>query len=140
MQTIQLGEMAIDIPSFLDWRVDDGTLVAYLPGTDFANLRFTLLSISESGGVPVPGAGVRFVTSRCAEANAKLEKSGETVWYCYTQAASDGTEGSLMHFWNVGLDAHVLIISCFVEAEMAQTEETDSVLSSVGPAIRSFRR
>jgi len=39
-QIIQLGDTAIEIPSGLDWTDDEGTLVAYLPKTDFAKLRF----------------------------------------------------------------------------------------------------
>jgi hypothetical protein len=38
------------------------------------------------------------------------------------------------------MDAHMLIISCFVDAEMEQSEETASVLSCVEPTIRSFRK
>ena len=139
MQTIQLGDTAIEIPSNLDWRDDEGTLVAYLPKTDFANLRFTLLSIKDKSGNPSPGAGVRTVISRCNESKGKLEKYGETVWYYKEEIASEGGKGSLMHYWYVGMDEYMLIISCFVDAKMAQSEKTAAVLNSVGPIIRSFR-
>ena len=139
MMTIQLGDTAIDIPSRLEWRDDDGTLVAYLPQTDFANLRFSLLSTRDQAGNPVAGAGVRSVKNSCAEANGKLQTNGDTVWYSYTKPASEGAEGSLMYFWSVGMDAYQLIISCFVDATMQDSAETAFVLSSVEPTIRSFR-
>ena len=140
IQTIQLGETAIDIPTSLDWRDDEGTLVAYLPGTDFANLRFTLLSIRERSGDLVPRGGLRAVMNRCIESKGTLKKSGETVWFYWAEPASEGSEGSLMHYWYAGLDAHMLIISCFVDAEMKQSEDADIVLSSVERTIGSFRK
>jgi hypothetical protein len=140
MQTIQLENTAIEIPSNLDWRDDEGTLVAYLPKTDFANLRFTLLSIKDTDGNPSPGAGVRTVMNRCDESNAKLERHGETVWYYATETATEGAKGSLMHYWYVGMDAYMLIISCFVDAKMAKSAKTAAVLASVEPTIRSFRK
>jgi hypothetical protein len=139
MQTIQLGDTAIEIPSNLDWRDDEGTLVAYLPKTDFANLRFTLLSIKDKSGNPSPSAGVRTVTRRCHESNGKLERYGDTVWYYKAEIASEGANGSLMHYWYVGMDAYMLIISCFVDAKMAHSAKTAAVLASVGSTIRSFR-
>lgn len=140
MQTIQLGDTAIEIPSNLDWRDDDGTLVASLPKTDFANLRFSLLSVKDKDGNPSPGAGVRAVTNRCDESNARLERHAETVWYYETKTATEGAKGSLMHYWYVGMDQHMLIISCFVDAKMAKSAKTAAVLLSVVPTIRSFRK
>jgi hypothetical protein len=88
MPSIQIGETVIDIASTLDWRIDEGTVVAYLPETDFANLRFSLLSVRDDDGNLVRGAGVRSVTNRCAEFEANLERSGHTVWFCYTRPAT----------------------------------------------------
>jgi len=140
MQVIQIGETAIDIPSTLDWRDDEGTVVAYLPETDFANLRFSLLSVRDESGNLVADAGVRSVTKRCAEFDAHLEAADHLVWFHYTKPATEGSPGSLMHYWYVGMDAYMLIVSCFVEATMEGDPNTVSVVSSVEPAIRSFRK
>ena len=139
-QIIQLGDTAIEIPSELDWTDDEGTLVAYMPKTDFDNLRFTLLSITDKSGNLSSGAGVRSVMRRCDESNGKLERHGETVWYHETEAATEATKGSLMHYWYVGMDAYLLVVSCFMDASKAKSAEAGAVLSSVIPAIRSFRR
>jgi hypothetical protein len=45
-----------------------------------------------------------------------------------------------MHYWYVGMDAYMLIISCFVDATMQASEATSVVLSTVEPTIRSFRK
>ena len=44
-----------------------------------------------------------------------------------------------MHFWYVGMDAYMLVVSCFVDASTAKSVEAGAVLSSVMHAIRSFR-
>ena len=136
--SVEIGETIVDIPSMLEWRDDDGTLVAYLPGTNFANLRFTLLTIERKDG-NLDG-GVRAITRRAAEDGAKLETSGRKVWYYTTEPASEGSEGSRMHYWRVGMDDHMLVISCFVDSEMQDSAEAASVLSCVQPAIHSFRK
>lgn len=140
MQVIQIGETAIDIPSMLDWRDDEGTVVAYLPETDFANLRFSLLSVRDESGNLIADAGGPFVTKRCAEFDAHLEAADQLVWFHYTKPATEGSQGSLMHYWYVGMNAYVLIISCFIEATMEGDPNTALVLSSVEPTIRSFRK
>jgi hypothetical protein len=139
VQTILLGDTAIEIPSFLEWRDDDGTLVAYLPETDYANLRFSLLSIKKDGG-DVPEAGVQDITRRCKEAGAVLESKNGKVWFYEQTRATEGSDGSVMHYWYVGLDAHLLIVSCFVDAKEAKNPNTVRVLGSVPAAIDSFRK
>jgi hypothetical protein len=140
VQTVLLGDTAIDIPAFLTWRDDDGTLVAYVPNTDYANLRFSLLSVTNDAGNYVPGAGTRSIMRRCKEAGAALQDEDGKVWFYSQAAASEGSPGSLVHFWHVGMDAHVLVISCFIDSAEAENPAARKVLASVPATIDSFRR
>jgi hypothetical protein len=140
MQTVVLGDTAVDIPSFLEWRDDDGTMVAYLPRTDYANLRFTLLSVKNDAGAYVPEAGARSIMRRCKEAGAVLENKQGKVWFYSQEQASEGSSGSVMHYWYVGMDAHMLIISCFIDSKESANPNATKVLASVPATIDSFRQ
>ncbi len=94
VQTIWLNDTAIDIPPFLEWRDDDGTLVAYLPKTDYANLRFSLISIKNDAGGYVPEAGVQTIMRRCEEAGAVLESKNGKVWFYKQEEATEVRKGA----------------------------------------------
>jgi hypothetical protein len=67
MQTFGIGAVAFEIPDFLDARDDDGTLVAYPPETDYANVRFTVSTVVKEGK-PAPGAAERFIREKVQNA------------------------------------------------------------------------
>ena len=139
MQTVLLGDTAIDIPSFLEWRDDEGTLVAHIPRTDYANLRFSLLSVKNDAGAYVPEAGIRSIRRRCKEAAAVLESKEGKVWFYSEAPATEGSAGSVMHYWYVGMDAHMLVISCFIDSKESKNPNAARVLASVPATIDSFR-
>ncbi len=45
-----------------------------------------------------------------------------------------------MHYWYVGMDAHVLVISCFIDAMESKNTSATRVLDSVSSTIDSFRK
>ncbi len=139
MQTFSIGNTRIDLPDFLETRIEDDTLVAFPPHTDFANLRFTLVSVTKEGQ-EVAGAGEKMIRECAAEAKAQLHESRDRVWYHVTKPASEGSAGSLMHYWYVGMGGHSLVVSCFVDAAQSAHPLAQRVLASVEPAILSFRR
>jgi hypothetical protein len=139
LQKFRIGSMAIDLPSFLETRIEDDTLVAFPPRTDFANLRFDVVSVSKDGA-EVAGAGEEMIREGALEAGAQLCEDRGRVWYHVIEPASEGSAGSLMHYWYVGLGGHSLVVSCFVDAAESSHPLTQSVLASVQPAIDSFRR
>ena len=139
MQTFSIGCTAVDLPDFLETRFEEDTLVAYPPRTDFANLRFTVISIKKDGR-EVAGAGEKLIRKLAAEIKAKLHEENGRVWYQLTDIASEGSAGSQMHYWYVGLGGHSLVVSCFVDASRSTEPMTHRVLASVEPAIQSFRR
>jgi len=139
MRTFSIGSTKIDLPDFLETRIEDDTLVAFPPRTDFANLRFTLINVTRDGQ-PVADAGVKMIRERAAEAKAQLHEGSDRVWYHVTESASEGSAGSLMHYWYVGMDGHTLVVSCFVDATRSSHPVAQRVLASVEPAIHSFRR
>ena len=138
MRTFSIGSTKIDLPGFLETRVENDTLVAFPPRTDFANLRFTVISVTKDGQA-VGGAGERMIRERAIEAKAQLHEAGDRVWYHVAEPASGGSPGSLMHYWYVGMGGHSLVVSCFVDAAKSNDPLAQRVLASVEPAIQSFR-
>src|SRR5438034_90007 len=67
MRTFSIGSTKIDLPGFLETRVENDTLVAFPPRTDFANLRFTVISVTKDGEA-VGGAGEKMIRERAIEA------------------------------------------------------------------------
>jgi hypothetical protein len=139
MQTFSIGSTAIDLPDFLETRIEDDTLVAFLPRSDFANLRFTVISVTKEGQ-EVAGAGERFIRKQATERKAELHEGNDHVWFYVTQPASEGSAGSLMHYWYVGHGGYSLVVSCFVDSARSTDPLAQRVLASVEPAIQSFRR
>src|SRR5262249_10782380 len=134
-----IGGTKIDLPDFLDTRIEDDTLVAFPPRSDFANLRFTVITVTKDGQA-VPNAGETMIRERAIEAQAQLHEGSDRVWYNVTEPASEGSAGSLMHYWYVGMDGHLLVVSCFVDAMKSSHPVAQRVLASVEPAVQSFRR
>jgi len=141
MQTFLIGDVAFEIPDFLDTRIEeeDGTLVAYLPESDYANLRFTLSTIWRDGELSV-GAGDRFIRRTAAKENCDLRETDGKVWFTYAKPATEGSPGSIMTFWEVGLGAHFMVISCFIDSAVGDPVMKQQVLDSVPDSIRSLRR
>jgi len=139
VKTFRIGSTAVDLPAFLETRVEDDTLVANPPRANFANLRFTVITVTKDGK-EFAGAGERLIRKRAAEAKAELHEGSNRVWYHMTQPASEGSAGSLMHYWYVGMGGRTLVVSCFVDAAKSSDPLAQRVLASVEPAIQSFRR
>lgn len=134
MKTYSIGSTKIDLPDFLETRVEEDTLVAFPPRTDFANIRFTVISITKD-----ERAGERLIRNEAAENKQELHEGNGRVWYQTTEQASEGSAGSLMHYWYVGLGGHALVASCFVDATRTNDPLARRVLDSVEPAIQTFR-
>ena len=140
MQTFSIGSTAVDLPDFLETRIEEDTLVAYPPRADFANLRFTVTSVTKKDRQEVVSAGERLIRKQAAERKVELHEGNGRVWFRFTEPASEGSAGSLMHFWYVGLGGYFMVVSCFVDAARSTDPLAQRVLASVEPAIQSFRR
>ena len=138
MQTFGIGAVSFEIPDFLDARDEDGTLVAYPPGTDFANLRFTVTTVVKNGE-PSPGAAERFIRKKASEEHTELHEAEGKVWYTHSQASTGGSPGSTITFWYVGLGARMIVISCFIDSQEGDAAVKQGVLDSILATIRSFR-
>jgi hypothetical protein len=139
MRAISIGTVTFDIPDWLDARDDDGTLVAYPPKTDYANLRVSVSTIASENGKPSIGTGERIVRSIAANEGAELREEAGKVWYSYSQPASDGSPGSTITFWQIGVGAHTVVLSCFIDSTEGDTATKERVRNAVLPLIRSFR-
>jgi plastocyanin len=139
MRAISIGAVKFDIPDWLDARDDDGTLVAYPPETDYGNLRVSVSTIATEDGKPSLGAGERIVRSNAAKEQRQLHKENSEVWYSYSQAALDGSPGSTITFWHVGVGAHTAVLSCFIDSAEGDAVTKQRVMDVVVPLIRSLR-
>ena len=138
MRTLSIGAVSFDVPEFLDLRDDDGTLVAYPPASDYANIRVSVSTIAKDG-MPSPGAGERITRSIAAKEQRDLSEDTGKVWYSYSQPASDGSAGRTITFWHVGVGAHKIVISCFLDSVEGEPAMKKRVIDSVVPLIHSFR-
>jgi hypothetical protein len=138
MPTLSIGAVSFDVPEFLDLRDDDGTLVAYPPASDYANVRVSVSTIAKDGE-PSPGAGERITRSIAAKEQRELSEEDGKVWYSYSQPASDGSTGSTITFWHIGLGAHTIVVSCFIDSVEGEPVMKNRVMDAVIPLIQSFR-
>lgn len=86
----------VDLPDFLETRIEEDTLVAYPPRTDFANLRFTVISVTKDGR-EIAGAGERLIRGQAAESRAELHGGNGRVWYHVAEPTSEG--GNQIFLW-----------------------------------------
>jgi hypothetical protein len=138
MPTLAIGAVSFDVADFLDLRDDDGTLVAYPPASDYANVRISVSTVAKDGKAS-PGAGERITRSIAAKEQRELREEDGKVWYSYSQPASDGFSGSTITFWHIGLGAHTIVVSCFIDSVEGEPAMKKRVIDSVVPLIHSFR-
>lgn len=138
MPAISIGAVNFELPDWLDARDDDGTLVAYPPRTDFANLRISVSTIATEDGRLSPGTGERIVRSIAAKEQKEVHRGDGKVWYSYSQPASEGSRGSVITFWKVGVGAHIVLVSCFLDLEEGDPATKQRVMKAVDPLIRSL--
>jgi hypothetical protein len=139
MRAISIGAVNFDIPDWLDARDDDGTLVAYPPETDYANLRVSVSTIATEDGKPLVDAGERITRSIAANEQRELHAEDGKVWYSYSQPASEGSLGSTITFWHVGVGAHTAVVSYFIDSQKGDSVTKERVMHTVIPLIQSFR-
>ncbi|QJE96823.1 hypothetical protein [Luteolibacter luteus] len=139
MNTFSIGNVEIDIAGYLDTRIEDGTLVAFFPESDFANARFTVVTVMRDGG-EVPRAAEKIMEDRAAKIGAKLHIEENFVWYYTVEIASEGTSGSKMHYWFVGMGGHAVVVSCFIDAAQSDSIDARRVLDSILVSVKSIRR
>jgi hypothetical protein len=138
MPTLAVGVVSFDVEDFLDLRDDDGTLVAYPPASDYANVRISVSTVAKDGK-PSLGAGERITRGIAAKEQKELREEDGKVWYSYSQPASDGSSGSTITFWHIGLGAHTIVVSCFIDSVEGEPAMKKRVIDSVVPLIHSFR-
>jgi hypothetical protein len=139
MKTFSIGDTLIDIADFLDTRIEDDTLVAFFPHSDFANARFTIVTVKKDGK-EVDKAGENIVRQRAEKLGAELYQEKNFVWYYTSESASEGSPGSLMHYWYIGMGGHVIIASCFIDSAYKDSSDAKRVLDSMLLSIKSIRR
>jgi hypothetical protein len=140
MRTLGIGSVMFDIPAWFEAHDDgDGTLVAYPPNSNYANIRVSVSTIATEDGKPSLDVGERIVRSRASKENRELHQDSGKVWYSWSQIASEGSAGSIITFWQVGVGAHMPLVSCFIDSEEGDASTKERIRQAVIPIIRSFR-
>jgi hypothetical protein len=132
MPNLAIGAVSFHVADFLDLRHDDGTLVAYPPASDYANVRISVSTVAKDGK-PSPGAGERITRSIAVKEQRELREEDGKVWYSYSEPASDGSSESTMTFWHIGLGTHTIVVSCLFDSVEGEPAMTKRVVDSVVP-------
>ena len=138
-ETFRIGRVLIDVADFLDTRIEQSTLVAYHPESDFANARFSIITVSKDG-VEVPCAAEDLMRERAEALGVELHEEDHFVWYYTTDPASEGAPGSMMHYWFVGMGGHAVLVTCFIDDLHNDVAEAKRVLDSISASVMSIRR
>ncbi len=139
MKTFSLGNTLIDVADFLETRIEEDTLVAYFPESDFANARFSKITLLKDGK-EVPDAGREMIEARAAKFGLDLNHEENSVWYYTSLDSTEGAPGSMMHYWYVGIASHVVVVSCFIDSATSDTEDVKRVLKSIPASVKSIRQ
>ncbi len=138
LRTLQLGNVLVDIFRDLAFRDDKGTLVAYAPDTDSANLRCSVISILKNGK-EIAGAGESEVREKADQGGGAVEeRHGKIVFYVVKPSSEDPK--STIHYWYVGMGGHYVIVTLFLDHAYVDDPRSKHVRESVDLLIRSLRR
>ena len=105
MRTLTIGAVSFDVPDFLDLRDDEGTLVAYPPASDYANVRVSVSTVAKDGK-PSPRAGERITRSVASKEQRDLHEKNGKVSYSYSNRQATVRPAARLHFGMLGSSAH----------------------------------
>ena len=137
-RTIQMDHVMFEIFSDLGYRDEEGTLVAFVPEQDFANLRCSVTSIFQKGA-EVREVAEREIPEIAEKAGTKHVTVGEK-FVARTKKTSSQDPESTVHFWHVGLGGHIAILSVFIDHRFVQDPRAKHVLDCAELLVQSFRR
>lgn len=138
LRTLQLGRVLVDIFSDLAFRDDKGTLVAYVPDTNFANLRCSVISILKNGK-EIVGAGESEVREKAEQADGAVEERDGKIVFDVVKPSSEDPK-STVHYWYVGMGGHYVIVTLFLDHAYVDDPRSKHVRESVDLLIKSLRR
>ncbi len=138
LRTLQLGGVLVDIFRDLTFRDDQGTLVAYVPNTDFANLRCSVISILKDGK-EIAGAAESEVREKAEQAGGAVEEKDGKIVFDVVKPSSEDPK-STVHYWYVGMGGHYVIVTLFLDQAYVDDPRSKRVRETVDLLIRSLRR
>jgi hypothetical protein len=137
-RTLQMDHVMFEVFDDLEYRDEDGTLVACAPDTDFANLRCSVNSVFQNG-VEVPGVAERMIPELALKADTTYETVGDKL-VVRTQKVSSQSSGGILYFCHIGLGGHIAVLSVFVDHRFADDPRAKHVLDCADLLVQSFRR
>ena len=137
-RTLQLDQVTFEIFADLEYRDEKGTLVAYAPNTDFANLRLSVTSIFKKG-VEVFEVAEREIPELAKNGGGTCDVVGDKFVFRTKEASSEDPESTIF-FWYVGLGGHIAVLSVFVDHRSAEDPRAKHVLACAELLVQSFRR
>ena len=142
LKEVQIGDgnLTLDLPShFTIESEEDKTTVAYDPAFTDAVARFSTLYITNELNPNVKGLALDHVTQSAKEKGYRLKKADDKLFYSHVEQSQQVDEPGNVHYWVIGLDNVVAIVSCWVSQEALNQPQAQDLLDSIEPAIHSLR-
>lgn len=137
-RTLHLDHVQFEIFSDLDFRDDNGTLVAHAPDTDLATLRCSVTSIYRNGE-EVRQVAEREIPEMAEKAGEQHEVIGEKFLFRICKASSEDPRDTI-HCWHLGLGGHIAVLTVFVDHRLQDDPRAKHVMDCADLLIRTFQR
>ena len=137
-RTFQMSGLYVSVLRELAYRDDEGTLVAYFPDTDFANLRCSTISITKNGS-EVLDAGPDTVREKAESSGVRVEKDGEKFLCSFVEPSSEDDRDEVQ-YWYVGIGGNVAIISLSVSHDYRDDPRAGRMREAAHSLVSSIRR
>ena len=137
-RTFQMSGLFVSVWRELETRDDEGTLVAHIPNTDFANLRCSTIQITDSGK-EILGAGSDAVREKAELVGVAIIVDGEKTLCTYSSPSSQDLRDAVQ-YWHVGLGGNVAIVSLFIDHRFQNDARIDLMRAAATDLVDSVRR
>lgn len=137
-RTLHLDHVQFDIFSDLDFRDDNGTLIAHAPDTDLATLRCSVTSVYRKGE-EVRQVAEREIPQLADESGGQHELIGEKFLFRTHKASSDDSRDTV-HYWHLGLGGHIAVVTVFVDHRLQDDPRARHVMDCADLVIQTFQR
>ena len=141
VRTVGIGDgtLLVDLPSFLlVEQEEDDIVLAYVPRKDYANLRFTILTIQTED--PTAARGEESVRKKALEKGSGVLEYGNKICLAYEDQSQQDGVPIVMKYWEVGMKNSLIIVSCCIDKDKLHDSIAIRVVNAVPGIIRSMRR
>ena len=142
LKEVQIGDgnLTLDLASYFQIESEENnTTVVYDPSFTDAIARFSTLYISDEHNPAAKELAIDRVTQSAREKGYKLKKFADKRFYTHTEPSQQDDEPAIVHYWMVGFNNAVVIISCWIGQAAQNQQQSQNLLNAIEPAIQSMR-